>query len=346
MIIGKRKRLKAFVSGMLLGSMVCTPVYAATSNAPADDIARDYPAYQEAPASSSEVNDAVAALNAGMSPSQALSPQPVPYRDYAAFMSDLWDLLFQTDFQFNTSSLHFDSWIADGTGSVVGTDEAGHSVGVDVLFTLETPQNENLGLSDADMVMLQQTNARFGIAWAEVSTVNASAKLFGWWMQLDGADGVTGATFIPVTVVDQESWSGVEFALPFLLDDIGSIWNEGDGVHEPVFRGSPWSRFKNAVRSAARVAAVTVGVAVVVAVVAAAAPIVAGAATAAVVAGAVTATTSLVGGCVVAAVRFEEQVDAATDDLRDAVDDDLPDYIDVDSLTDQEIVEIAQQMYV
>lgn len=342
----KRRRLRAFVSGMLFGSMVCTPIYAATVNSPADDIARDYPAYQEAPANPAEVDDAAAAMDAGMSPSQAISPQPVPYRDYAAFMSDLWDLLFQTDFQFDTSALRFDSWIADGTGSLVGTDEAGNPIGADIRFTLEVPQNENLGISSDDMGLLQQTNARFGIAWVEVSTTNANAKLLGWWMQLDGADGLTGATFVPVAVVDSESWGDLEFALPFLLEDIGSIWTEGDGVNEPIYRGGPWGRFKNALRSAARVAAVTVGVAVVVAVVAAAAPIVAGAATVAVVAGAVTATTSLVGGAVVASVVFDEKVDTAIEDLRDALDEDLPDYIDVDSLTDQEVVDIAQQMYV
>ncbi len=331
-------RFKAFLVGLLMGSIAFAPVHPllAACASPSDAIAREYPEYQSVPANANEVHDALAGIEAGLTAEETMQPQPIPYRDYSAFLSDLWNLLFQDQFVFGTSALLFDSWIPDGTGVLQGGNENNEQLTASITFTLATPYDELVGLSSENADILNSVEAMFGIAWIEVFTAHSSARLFGWWMEMTSPSGQSVATFIPVMAVRSMEWQNLGIALPALLDDIGSIWDDADG--DPR---SPLSSFKRKVRSAAKVAAVVIGVAVVVAVVAAAAPLIAGST---VVAAAVSATVSLVGGCITASVVFDEKIKNAIADLRDDIEDDHPN-LNTSGLTDAQVVELAEELY-
>ena len=339
---------------MLAGALSCLPVYGAVSGSPADDISRAYPEVQHVPTSTDEVADAVQAMDAGLGTLEAVGHQPQPYRDYTVFLSDLWGLLFNESFTLTSSAMVFDSWIPDGQGAVPGETTGGTALTASIILTIETPLTEDLGISAQEITDLGLLDTTFGIAWAEVSTGLSTARLFGWWLEMTCTEE-TSAVFVPVSVVSETDCNSLVFSAPYIVENIDTIWSEGDGINEPQPRAGAWSNFRSnfrsKLRSAARVAAVAVGVGVVAAVVVAAAPFVVAAALGTTVTAAAAATvaagaaTSVVAGAAVAAVIFDDKVGTAIDELRDQLQDDLPPPLDISGLTDEQVVDLAEQFY-
>ncbi|MBL4591577.1 MAG: hypothetical protein JKY96_06410 [Phycisphaerales bacterium] len=346
-MIHRFKRLNAFMTGCLVSTVVFgyPAQLLAQSNMGDDPIQGVTSTTQLPPATTAEMEDAIAGIEAGLSPIDAIGYKSYPIREHTAFLSDLWDVHFQADFVYNTSGLHFDSWIPNGTGSLEGQSETGVAFTADILFSVNAPLDDRIGIADEDLAILEATDTSFGVAWLEISTETASTRIFGIWMEQTDVENTTHAAFVPITTISVEDWDNLLIALPSLLEDIETFWDT------PVHRGA-WSSFRNAMKTAAKVAVLAIVVIAIVAVVVVAAPAVAAAAGIA-MGGAMTtaigATAGVVATSVIVASQFADDTKQNIQDLRDALQDaldNLPygigDNIDLDSMTDAEIVQMAE----
>jgi len=347
----RSKRLSAFLTGCLMSlvAFAYPSQLLAQTNTLTDPIQGVTSTTQAPPSNDAEIADAIAGINAGLAPIDVGSFGPDPIREHAVFLSDLWNLHFQTGFIYNSSGLTFDSWIPNGTGSLQGYSESGSTFTANILFSLNAPLDDRIGLTNEDLVILESANASFGAAWLELSTPTASTKIFGIWMEMTDVENVTQATFVPITTISDEDWDNLSFALPSLLEDIEFIWDD------LMYPAGAWSNFKSKMRTAVKTAVAVIAVAAVVVVTGVVASAIAGLAgitMSVLMIAAIRAVVGVTATSVIAAQQLaevtDENIQALRDQLQEELDnlpDGIGDNIDLDSMTDEEFLELIRELH-
>lgn len=176
------QRFHAFIVGLVSASLVLLPAVQALGSP-------DY-SPQGYPASPQDILDATVAINAGMEVDEAIEPSPFPSRKYAVFLSELWENVFVNDYLHGVSGLYATDWVGTGHGVAQGATVGGEPFAVEILLSIEFPNDERSGLTPAQSATIVSSGVTFGIAWIDISTAPASSeKIFVLWIRFPGSSG-------------------------------------------------------------------------------------------------------------------------------------------------------------
>lgn len=327
--------------GCLSALLAMLPVSSALaeSNSPSDSdaIYRVFPETQDYPANQAEAFDAVRGMNSGLTYSIAVEPQPIPIRDYVAMLNDIWDVLFDLDYNAGASGLYFAEWPENQGGEVVGANEVGSPVSATVLLSIDCPPAELEVLTPEDVAVLDNSAVRFGGALVELRTASGTVRMSCAWLEMRDAQELTITKVFPLSIILDEFWNDMAQYLPMVMDVFEDLWS-GD-----LRASNPLETFRGKVAAAGRKFARSVGRAMVGAAVIAAVGLAVGAALPLV---ATVAAVTIVLAAMNAADQYVADVQDAIDHLADdMVDDGIFPYTDPDNLTNAQIVGVAEEVY-
>ena len=250
-MIFRNKKLNAFMTG----SLVALVAFGYPSRLLAQSSSMDDPiqgvtsTYQEAPATSSDIEDAANAINAGLNPFDAISPKPLPEREYTAFLVDIWDALFDSEYQLGSSYINTGEWINTPTGALNGVNESGETVNIDVTLSLEILPDQWDNFDQNTLDLYSSVSARMGIAWTTLENSDGDAvNVYLAWVQWSVSDETQSLIF-PLNIASQEELDTYTEIIP-LMDgffDNPLYYNIDD--YDPSTLGL-LSSFRSSVRNA------------------------------------------------------------------------------------------------
>jgi len=96
----RSKKLSAFITGCLASTVIFgyPSQLLAQTNTHTNPIQGITSPTQSPPANAAEIADAITGINAGLTPIDVGSYSPTPIREHAAFLSSMWNVLFQSEF--------------------------------------------------------------------------------------------------------------------------------------------------------------------------------------------------------------------------------------------------------
>ncbi len=325
------KKLRAFTTGCLVSlTAFGYPSQLLANSFQPQEIDGVTSTFQDVPSSESEIDDAHAAIDAGLNPVDALTPKPMPIREYTSFLSDVWSVLFSSSYNTESSSIHTTAWLDGPTGAITAANEHGESVQIEITLSLEILPGIWSEVDQESLNTIENASARMGIAWTELSNTSGdSLNLLVFWTEWI-QDGTTTTLIMPINTVSQEEIDLYAEIIPHMDGFFDHPENYNIENYDPSILGI-FSRFRAAVKTAVVAAVATVATAVVTAGVAAVA-----AATLPAVAVAVAV---VVGVAAVATVAAYAYVEIATEQLRD----DLADNgFDVSNATSGQVIQLGK----
>lgn len=269
MMIHRAKQLRAFTTGCLLSAMTLGPssqLLASTSDP--QEIQAVTSTYQEAPTTPSEFNDVITGIDAGVDASNLITPAPNPIREHTAFLSSMWDTLFDSDYIAGTSYLLTSEWITGPTGMLSATNETGSTLSVDIALSLEILPNQWSFVDQSSLDTLANVSARHGLAWTTMTNADQIySNIFVLWFQWSDADG-EHTLIAPLNTAAQDSINLWRAVVPLMNGWYDDPLNYNIENYDPSIL-SIWSDFTSSVRDAtisavATVAGVTIGSALVI----------------------------------------------------------------------------------
>lgn len=249
------QKICAFVTGVLAVSMVVLPLPIAygvdVGEDPADysDVLyRSLPDGQDYPSSVVDYSDAAAAIQAGVSPVEAIEPSLTPVRAHAAMMADVWQVLFNEQYDAEGSDLLFGSWVDGSHGQLQGESSSGLAVEAEVLLSIACPPEELWeDITPEQIDLIESAEVCFGSALVEVSTFLGSVKLQCAFVDVTDVYGVRSVNLLPVHVVDTSTWSSMES----LINNVGYQLFDDVWLEAP-YAANPLSIFRGEIKRAAR----------------------------------------------------------------------------------------------
>jgi len=135
----RSKKLSAFITGCLATTVIFgyPSQLLAQTNTLTDPIQGVTSTTQSPPANDAEIADAITGINAGLSPIDVGGFNPNPIREHTAFLVNVWDVLFTSDYHVESSYIQSSEWLTSPTGVIHAVNESGESVDIDVTLSLE-----------------------------------------------------------------------------------------------------------------------------------------------------------------------------------------------------------------
>ena len=250
-MIRRSKRLRAFTTGCLASLVVFgyPSQLLAQSNSSANPIQGITSTTQEAPATAAEVNDVMTGLAAGVGIGDLLQPKPDPTREHTAFMSSMWNVLLDSDYISDTSSLTTSEWITGPTGILTATNETGNTLSIDIALSLEILPEQFSSVDQESLDFLSAASARIGIAWTTMTGIDqVQSNILVWWYQWSD-EGGTQTAIGPLDTIDQadiDMWRNV---VPLMGDFFDNPLHYNIENYDSSMFGA-WSRFRSRVGAA------------------------------------------------------------------------------------------------
>jgi len=241
------KKLSAFITGCLASTVIFgyPSQLLAQTNTLTDPIQGVTSTTQSPPSNAAEIADAITGINAGLTPIDVGGFSPDPIREHTAFLSSMWNVLFQSEYSVENSTLISGQWITGPIGALSAVNENNQSVSIDIGLSLEILPEE-FGYTPEDLVDLTEYSARFGIAWTTMSTTEATSNILIWWIEWDGPDGFTSRVG-PLSTVEQSDNDLIRTIVPLMGDFFDNPLNYNiDSDSSPL---SLWSTFRERVSS-------------------------------------------------------------------------------------------------
>lgn len=334
-----QQRFQSFLIGMVTSSLILFPVSRAWAAAGPGVYEP-----QELPTTSQEITEAVTAIHAGLDVVEAVEPQPAPPRQYVAFLSNLWQQVVGTPFDYGQSGLISYDWILSGTGASLIQTDSGVSLGADILLSVNFPQDGRIGMTPLQASMFESAGASLGMAWVHVTSDIGDAYLFVSWLQFNDNQGVPVTVIAPIQTVLDDDWDRLAASLPIYLDFLDELWDfdldfpESSNPSNEFERDATWSLRRAAIQAGGAILVGAVGV-----IAALSAPVSATAAAAAIIVAQITTLIAI--GVVVGVQQTElaQLFEKLREALRDGACGFPSDTIDVDTLTWEELLNYARQ---
>lgn len=335
-------RVRAFLTGCLSSLLALLPTSMAVAQSQplqtdSNGIYREFPEFQDFPVTPDEQDDAFVAMAAGLSYEEAVNPQPIQNRDYAAMLEDVWSVLFDSSFTFNQSALYFVDWPMNQAGQELGFNDTGSPVVANILLSLDTPPDEVGTLTAEEITSIESSGVRFGAALVELQSTLGIVRVSCVWMRVTDIHGQSVTKLFPLGVILDEVWNGMAEYFPFMMDVF-------EDLSEYPESANPWQTYKDKVAKAAKKWRNRVGRAIAGAAVIAAVGLLVGTASPAI---AIAAVVLILLNTLNQSEDFQDAMQDAVDDLRQQMIDDgvFHPSVDPSNYSDQEIIDIAKEVY-
>lgn len=190
--LGEKSR--AFVTGCVAGAMSFTFAGQALGSSAADDPA------QLPPATNQEVADVLTVVNGGGDFQKAIEISPVPYREYGAWLGELWGDLFDNTWDIEKSYMTFpEITTVPDDHRLLGQNSQGEPVTyyIEDIIVL-SPALEN-GASAEDLLLLDQTSSTLKLVLGNLYTDNNSRNgVLSLVLSGDADDGTRASVVFPL----------------------------------------------------------------------------------------------------------------------------------------------------
>tara|TARA_R110002111_G_C5985138_1_gene371453 strand:+ start:524 stop:1534 length:1011 start_codon:yes stop_codon:yes gene_type:complete len=272
-MIHRFKKLNAFVTGCLVTTVVFgypsqLLAQTTTTNDPIQGVTSTT---QSPPTTTGEINDAITGVNAGLDPVDAIGYKPYPIREHTAFLTSMWDELFDSAYVVDQSYITTGEWITGPTGVLNAANENGDTLEVDITLSLEVLPEQFSEIDQISLDTLASVSARIGMAWTTMTNDNGvDANILVWWYQWNSPSGVETAIG-PIDILAQDDIDLLAAVIPLMDGFFDNPFNYNIDNYNPDIL-SAWSRFRTAVLTAVVGAVATIVTAAVVAAIVVTAP--------------------------------------------------------------------------
>jgi len=164
-----REKSRAFVIGCVAGAMSLSFTGAALGNAAIDELV------QLPPANGQDIADVITVVTGGGEFQKAIEVSPFPYREYGAWLGELWSGMFATPWEIEKSYLTFPELTEIPQGNHwSGQSSHGELVSYyieDIIDLIPTVEN---GAEPEDLLALEMANANLKIIYGNLYTDTSS----------------------------------------------------------------------------------------------------------------------------------------------------------------------------
>ena len=180
--------------------MVCPVLYASSDDG-----------YQHQVSSAGDVEDAVAAISAGVQPADAVGERPVPYRDWGAQQVEIYECLFDIVYDSGDAIYRLAQEISPATEGVMVFGDTITGLPFDFVpehITLVPNTTDLWGPANAQSLI--DISANLAVAYGTVETSQCSLDVACFVWQYDAEDGSRARFLEFVDIVDAELISDLD----------------------------------------------------------------------------------------------------------------------------------------